>query len=267
MDLKVHKTIPDIKWPHRIVDNFFSEKELSWVNKAFKYGLQDLQKRHPNFFSNGTLKEYEELKHLIRKDRLVTGFSAYVPFWNTERIADVIDDVWKEATEIYPYQKNQSIRRKDYFSFLELNIYPVGMSYSPHMDVDYKAFTGVVYIGEEGDGTTLICSPNRVDVTWKNNRGVLFMNCDKERRVKKDRKDELSTWHNYANKTDELRFAVNFNMTHPDNVGNLLTLMHFRDKDLFYPTKVMKKYMPKFGPIEVNYLPENKVPFGDKEKK
>ena len=100
---------------------------------------------------------------------------------------EVIDDVWKEGLEnLYFCIRNNDIRRKDYFCFLEMNIYPK-LNYGWHVDIDYKAFTGVAYIGETGTGTTLKSGDNELDVNWKHNRGLLFMNCDKERRNEKRR--------------------------------------------------------------------------------
>ena len=55
-------------------------------------------------------------------------------------------------------------------------------------------------VGKEGDGTTLICGDKQMQVKWQDNRSVLFMNVDNERRLKKDRKDELNSWHRYDNK-------------------------------------------------------------------
>ena len=268
MDLKVHKIIPDIKWPHRIVDNFFTKEDLDWIRKSFDNGYRDIEKRYPNCFENGKMKSYQEIElgvdgltlngrapGLIERKggRLIlTGFSAYVPFWSTERIYKVIDDIWKEATEIYPYKEDKNIRRKDFFSYLEFNIYPAGMSYTPHMDVHYKSFSGVVYIGNKGTGTTLMCGDKSMNIVWKNNRSVMFMNCDEERRNKRDLNDKLSTWHNYSNNTDEPRFTVNFNMTHPNKMVDLLSIISQRDANLFQSSKVTKEDMPTFGPIIIH---------------
>tara|TARA_R100000458_G_scaffold56386_1_gene61242 strand:+ start:1438 stop:2229 length:792 start_codon:yes stop_codon:yes gene_type:complete len=258
-DVIIHKPVPDIKWPHRIVDNFFSEKELNWIRKSFNKGYRDLEKRFPKCFENGKMKPYDEIKHMVEdKDVLLTGFSAYVPFWSTERVSEAIDDVWKEAIEIYPYKKDKNIKRKDFFSYLELNIYPVGLTYNRHLDVNYKSFTGVVYIGKEGDGTTLICGEREIDVHWQDNRSVLFMNVDEERRDKRDYDDKLSSWHRYANKGNDVRFAINFNMTHMDDVGSLIGNFLHRDKKIFSPFEKEQREVPKFGPILVSWAPVSK---------
>ena len=259
-DILIHKPIPDIKWPHRIVDNFFSEDELNWIRKSFNFGYKDLRKRHPEYFSNGKLKTYEEIKHSgPNENMLTTGFSSYVPFWSTERVSEAIDDVWREALEIYSYEKDKNIKRKDFFTYLELNIYPAGLTYNPHLDVSYKSFTGVVYIGKEGDGTTLICGDQQMQVKWQDNRSVLFMNVDNKRRLEKDRKDELNSWHRYENKRNDVRYAINFNMVHMDDVGGLLNAFILRDKKIFNPWKpgkrVANRKMPLFGPIHVNWKP------------
>ncbi len=268
MDLKVHKTIPDIKWPHRIVDNFFSEEELSWVQSTFEKGYKNLQKDYPQYFKDGKLLPYGEIRKLYgthKNDRgnqiIVNGFSAFIPFWDSGRLADVIDDVWKEGLDTYTFDKNQNIKRKDYFTFLELNIYPAGLTYSYHMDSAYKAFTGVAYIGETGTGTTLKSGNREVKLNWKHNRGLLFMNCDGERRIKKDVNDELSTWHKYKNDTDEVRYAVNFNMTHMKDIHMTLSHILYRDRHAFEYKKVQNispRESVKFYPIQVALKPEIK---------
>ena len=111
MGIVVHKTIPDIKWPHRIVDNFFDDYEI---------------------------------KHSYSEDLLLTGFSAYVVFFPTGRVSEPIDDIWRESVKLYPYKKNKNPKRKDFFSYLELNIYPPGLKYGRHLDVSYTSFTGVI---------------------------------------------------------------------------------------------------------------------------
>ena len=255
MDIVVHKTIPDIKWPHRIVDNFFDDYDLAWVKESFELGYKDLQNRFPDYFVDGKLKQYEEIKHSYNEDLLLTGFSAYVAFFPTGRVSTPIDDIWRESVKLYPYKKNKSPERKDFFSYLELNIYPPGLKYGRHLDVSYKSFTGVIYIGETGQGTTLMSGDKTMQVQWKDNRSVLFMNCDDDRRLKRDETDELSSWHRYENKSDDFRYAVNFNMAHPQDMASMMSLFNHRDKTLFHPKKVSRTEKPTFGPILVNYKP------------
>jgi len=252
----VHKPIPDIKWPHRVVDNFFDEIDLPWIKEAFEVGYEDIQRKFPDCFSDGKLRNYEEIKDKSgNKNLLLTGFSAYVAFFPTGRVSATIDEIWKESVKLYPYRKNKSPDRKDFFSCIELNIYPPNLQYGRHMDVFYKSFTGVIYIGEKGEGTTLISGDRQVDVTWKDNRGLLFMNVDEGRRLKKDLNDELSTWHSYENNSDDVRYAVNFNMTHPSDMPSVMSLFNHRDKTLFEPKKISRVDYPSFGPILVNHRP------------
>jgi len=252
MDLLVHKTISDIKWPHRIVDNFFDEPDLAWIKKSYKAGYKDLQKRFPQCFVDGKLRHYDEIKNFQnKKDLLLTGFSAYVAFFPTGRVAKPIDDIWRECVKLYPYKQNKHPERKDFFSCLELNIYPPGLVYGRHMDVSYKSFTGVIYIGEKGQGTTLISGGRQMQVKWKENRSVLFMNNDEDRREKKDLTDELSTWHTYENLGDDVRYAVNFNLVHPNDMSFMMRLFNHRDKTLFRPEKIARTENPTFSPIIV----------------
>tara|TARA_B100002019_G_C21138992_1_gene532172 strand:+ start:51 stop:866 length:816 start_codon:yes stop_codon:yes gene_type:complete len=246
-----------IKWPHRVVDNFFSEEELSWVRNTFEDGLKDLQKRYPKFFKNGKMLPYDDIAIAFEKyhggmpGKIINGFSCFIPFWDSGRIANPVNQVWREAIDLYEHKNNHNIKRKDYFTFLELNIYPAGLDYGWHMDTEYKSFTGVVYIGDEGQGTILKSGENQVTIKWKDNRGLLFMNCDKDRRMKKDEHDELSTWHKYSNTTDEIRYAVNFNMTHPHAVSMILSHIINRDRSAFLDSKIRDRKPIRFEPIQV----------------
>ena len=255
MNLKVLDSIDLIKWPHRIVDNFFSKDELSWVRGALEKGLSDIKKEHPYYFdSNGLMLSDRELikagrkQGVLRPNLTTNGFSCFVPFWNTERYIDVIDDLWLEALNIYDYERNYNSKRKDYFCFLELNIYPPGLEYNWHTDVNYKSLTGGCYIGKEGNGTTLKSGGNEVDVVWRNNRGIFFPNCDRNHREQDPGKnlDGYSSHHRYSNKSGKPRFAVNFNMTHPDNVWQIMSKMISKDKghNLFEWRNLLKNKRP-----------------------
>lgn len=230
------------------MDNFFSKDDLAWVEGAMEYGLSNIKKDYPYFFdTNGIVVSGNKLlnigceRGMFNGNFSTNGFSCFVPFWNTERYIDVIYDLWEEALDIYDYKRNNNIKRKDFFSFLELNIYPPGLEYHWHTDVDYKSFSGVCYIGEEGNGTTLKSGSNEIDVVWKHNRGIFFVNCDEKRRALNIGKDVYTSHHKYVNKTNKPRFAVNFNMIHPDNIGQTMSKMHSRKfEKLFHPKNFRK---------------------------
>ena len=104
MKPKVIKSSPLISWPHRIINNFFSEKELKWVEGYFEYGLKELRKKYwPLFDKDGNMLPGLKLQEEAHKHRIITpntatnGFSVFVPFWSTERYIEVIDDIWKET--------------------------------------------------------------------------------------------------------------------------------------------------------------------------
>tara|TARA_Y100000592_G_scaffold51359_1_gene81219 strand:+ start:970 stop:1830 length:861 start_codon:yes stop_codon:yes gene_type:complete len=278
LNLKVRKGSDLIAWPHRIVDNFFSTKELSWLEGQFEYGLKELKKKYwPLFDEDENMLGGDELQEQAHKHRIITpttatnGFSCFVPFWSTERYIEVIDDIWREASKLYKWNRNNDIRRKDYFSFLELNIYPPHLNYGWHVDIDYKTFTGVIYIGETGDGTTLKSSRNELDVIWKHNRGLFFMNCDKERRmiVKQKRQDGLldecdkyTSLHRYQNKGDDVRYAVNMNIVHIDNIGQMINkgIIGPDTIDFSHKTRNPNEYFldrtyKKFNPILLGFEP------------
>ena len=48
----VLKDIPLISWPHRLVDNFFSEKDLSWVKKTMEKGYEQIKRDYSYCFEN-----------------------------------------------------------------------------------------------------------------------------------------------------------------------------------------------------------------------
>tara|TARA_B100001094_G_scaffold198754_1_gene192827 strand:+ start:1156 stop:2025 length:870 start_codon:yes stop_codon:yes gene_type:complete len=287
-DIRVHPIDnKHIAWPHRVVDNFFSEKELQWVEGYFEYGLKELRKKYwPLFDKDGNMLPSLKLQEEAHKHRIITpstatnGFSVFVPFWSTERYIEVIDDIWKEASKIYPWERNNDIRRKDYFCFLELNIYPPQLDYNYHVDIKYKTLTSVVYIGKDGDGTTLKSNRNELDVVWKHNRGLVFMNCDKERRqiVKEiryagrlDDADKYTSLHKYQNKTDNVRFAVNMNVVHINNIGSMLSKGVLDKKSLNFRTssigEILERPFRKFEPILLRYEPTEKQEQKSKEKK
>ena len=282
MNIQVQKGHPLIEWPHRIVDNFFSQEELSWIEGQFEYGLKELRKKYwPLFDKDGNMLPGPELQDEAHKHRILTprtatnGFSLFVPFWSTERYIEVIDDIWREASELYPWQRNNDIRRKDYFCFLEMNIYPPKLNYGWHVDIDYKAFTGVIYIGENGQGTTLKSHRNELDVKWKNNRGLFFMNCDKKRRMivkenrldnKLDECDKYTTLHKYQNHSNNVRYAINMNLVHIDNIGQMINKGVLSDSLLTYEkvtktnkqAKLIRRYN-KFHPILLGFEPPRKT--------
>ena len=39
--------IPLISWPHRLVDNFFSKEDLSWIKKNMNKGHKQLKRDYP----------------------------------------------------------------------------------------------------------------------------------------------------------------------------------------------------------------------------
>jgi len=272
---KVIKSSPLISWPHRIINNFFSEKELQWVEGYFEYGLKELRKKYwPLFDKDGNMLPGLKLQEEAHKHRIITpntatnGFSVFVPFWSTERYIEVIDDIWKEASKIYPWERNNDIRRKDYFCFLELNIYPPQLDYNFHVDITYKTFTGVVYIGKGGNGTTLKSSRNELDVVWKHNRGLLFMNCDKKRRQevtemrfdgRLDDAGKYTPLHKYQNNTDNVRFAVNMNVVHINNIGGMIKKGVLSKESLNFQTnssgEILERPYRKFEPILLRYEP------------
>ena len=164
--------IPLISWPHRLVDNFFSKEDLSWIKKTMNTGHTQLKRDYPYYFKDDKMLSGQDINRVSKElgysteTQFTHGFSCFIPFWSTERVADIIDDVWQEGTKRYKHKRNNNSLRKDYFSFLELNIYPPQMYYSWHMDTAYKSFTAVVYIGNEGTGTTLKSAGNEVTLTW-----------------------------------------------------------------------------------------------------
>jgi len=267
LKLIVKPSSPLIKWPHRVMDNFFTEDELTWIERQFAYGLKEVKKKYwPLFDENGNMLPDNILSSKAREHRMLTpttatnGFSCFVPFWSTERYIEVINDIWEEASEVYPWQRNNDIRRKDYFCFLELNMYPPGLNYNWHCDINYKSFTGVVYIGEHGDGTILKSGSNELGVNWKHNRGLFFMNCDKNRRNEFKNGDVLTSVHRYINTTNKVRYAVNFNLTHIDNIGQLIdkgvicdeslkTIHHVQAKPPSAGMDSKKRHLQKFKPI------------------
>ena len=247
MKLNVLNSIPDIKWPHRLVDNFFSENDLKWIKGYFEYGLQRLEDKYSMLFENGKMIESDAvtetlISHGILGENYTTnGFSVYVPFWDTTRVVDVIDDLWTEGYYAYDFVNDRNPRRKDLFSYLELNIYPPKLDYSWHTDANYKTLTGVVYVGDTGDGTTLRSGNKCITINWKDNRALMFMNCDEERRgktraqykrIEESKNDPLIPLHRYDNFTDEIRYAVNFNMTHPKWAFNVLSVFNQRTQYL-----------------------------------
>tara|TARA_B100000424_G_C22821032_1_gene439198 strand:- start:46 stop:834 length:789 start_codon:yes stop_codon:yes gene_type:complete len=250
--------IPLISWPHRLVDNFFSEKDLSWIKKTMEKGYEQIKRDYSYCFENDKMLGGQDINRVSKElghsteNQFTHGFSCFVPFWSTERVADIIDDVWQENIKIYNHKRNNNFKRKDYFTFLELNIYPPKMYYSWHMDTSYKSFTAVVYIGNEGTGTTLKSAGNEVTLTWKDNRSILFMNADLKTRNERDFKNKYSTFHRYGNPTDEVRYAVNFNMTHIDSVADVLKLLQSKDSDILNYRNVVKRNRTKFQPIIVN---------------
>lgn len=259
-DIRVHPTDNKlIAWPHRVIDNFFSEEELSWINGQFEYGLKHLKKHYWPLFDNaGQMLEAKELLKKAHEHKILypttatNGFSLFVPFWSTERYIEVIDELWKESSKIYPWERNNDIRRKDYFCFLELNIYPPKLNYNWHVDINYKTFTGVIYIGKEGDGTTLKSGSNELDVVWKDNRGLMFMNCDKERRAARLKGDKYTSVHRYKNSTPNTRFAINMNIVHTDNIGQIIK-NGVLDADLLqFHWKTKNRPFRKFKPIVLN---------------
>jgi len=248
---------------------------MSWLEGQFQYGLDELRKKYwPLFDKDGNMLSGAKLQDEAHKHRIITpttatnGFSLFVPFWSTERYIKVIDDIWKEASEIYPWSRNNDIRRKDYFCFLELNIYPPKLNYGWHVDIDYKTFTGVIYIGDKGQGTTLKSNRNELDVVWKHNRGLFFMNCDKERRTnvrqkraenKLDDCDKYTSIHKYQNLGDDVRYAVNMNIVHIDNIGQIIGKGILDSKALNVKRKGTKLERPyrKFQPILLSFETNN----------
>ena len=286
MKPKVLKNSSLISWPHRIIDNFFSEKELQWVEGQFEYGLKELRKKYwPCFNKDGNMYEIDKLQSESHKHRILTpntatnGFSLFVPFWDTERYIEVIDDIWKESLELYPWERNNDIRRRDYFCFLELNMYPPKVEYNWHVDINYKTFTGVIYIGETGNGTTLKSGSNEIDIVWKHNRGLMFMNCDKERRRKVkglryngrlDKADKYTTLHRYSNKSDNIRYAVNMNIVHINNIAGMVNKGVIGKESLNFVSEagvIIERPFRKFEPILLRFEPTKKQEQKSKEKK
>ena len=69
MKPKVIKSSPLISWPHRIINNFFSEKELQWVEGYFEYGLKELRKKYwPLFDKDGNMLPGLKLQEEAQKD-------------------------------------------------------------------------------------------------------------------------------------------------------------------------------------------------------
>ena len=69
----------------------------------------------------------------------------------------------------------------------------------------------------------------------------ILVNCDEKRRALNIGKDVYTSHHKYVNKTNKPRFAVNFNMIHPDNIGQTMSKMHSRKfEKLFHPKNFRK---------------------------
>ena len=209
--MKVVKPLKNIKWTHRIIDGFFDHQQLYQIDDIFQYGFQSLEEWR--MYHDGKLKDVKDWKSVDGKQ--FTGFTAFVPFTGTDRWSEHIHWVIANSQD----RGWDDLKRQDYFAFMELNIVGPGHEYMWHIDAEHKAFSITVYIGENGDGTTLRSGENIEQVKWKHNRALMFCSSSTDvdgNPTTRPMEDELMTWHKYQNTTNELRCTVNINLMKPE---------------------------------------------------
>jgi hypothetical protein len=223
MKLKITpNSIDGIKWKHILTENTFGEEMCVKVDRWFNL-YKDLGK-------DKVWKNSEGKK--------IPSYSAIVFFPKTKRWNDVIEELWETSPDMRELYGNS----RDYLVVLELTVVSPNYTYKWHCDSDRKAFTGVVYWGDEGDGTVLRSGNNARKVQWKHNRGLWFAN----HHPRMATNDPLRPWHMYENKTNKPRYTVNINYT-PQSYVKFFTMNKCNQLDYY-----LKFNEPKWLPMSID---------------
>ena len=202
-DLIVYNNCIDgIKWYHKVTDNTFNENESEIISSYFK-----------NFDELHSEENWIRYRDGYKVD--IMGYSAIVFFPNTSRWTDIIQALLDNTCGAKKFYGN----KKDYMVALELAVTKPKYKYDWHVDVPRKAFTGVCYWGNSGEGTILKSKDTQKIVEWKHNRAVWFGNYDRNNPIDKS----LIPMHKYENNSDNIRATVNINFTPQQHINEFLT--------------------------------------------
>ena len=234
-DLVIVKTkIEGIKWHHVITDNTFDKNESEIISSYFKE--YDELHSEENYIRYVTGKEYK-----------LAGFSGIAFFPNTLRWTNIIQDILDNTHGAKKFYGNAN----DHIVVLELVITAPNFNYKWHTDVERKAFTGVCYWGDKGEGTILRSKDTNKIVNWKHNRALWFSNYDRNSNIDK----ELQPWHKYENNSDNARTTVNINFTPQNHIHEFLNQK--KDQLQYWLINKSPLWLPMFSGDTVNEMKKN----------
>jgi len=209
--MKILKPLEGIKWTHRIIDDFFDHQQMYRLDDYFQAGYKIISEY--GFMDNeGNVKDASEWR---LKDNKVVGFTCHIPFTPTRKWSEHFR--WTIANSDDRALKD--LERQDYFSYMEINMIPPSYTYMWHIDAEHKFLSATVYIGNDGNGTTLRSGENVNQVEWKHNRALMFCSSSMDKDgnpMTREWNDELVTWHKYDNLTKGIRTTVNINFMKPE---------------------------------------------------
>jgi len=178
--------IENVRFAHTVTDATFSSEQLKEVEKYFKCFKPSNKGKKP------------------------IAYSAPVYCLDSSRWSGVVDGLFERNKDLKLIYGN----KRTFFVVFELVATEPGYIYKWHRDVSRKAITGVVYWGNEGEGTILKTPEGESQVKWNHNRALWFGNHRDDLPVN----DPLAPWHRFENTSSKMRYSVNINFTPEDEI-------------------------------------------------
>lgn len=185
-NVKIEQYVGDIKFPHIVIDNFFTQAEfeqLTLLAKNLNFASDDVQVLETKVFKNGDAfgngLETSFVKHLDQKYR--------------KHLIQLLENLAPKKVKCFDHSDFHLVRT------------PANKAFKIHDDTPDKLLSTVIYISPEDNFGTFVHSSKDdetggIEVPWKKNRAFIFS------------RREGATWHSYKSNYTNDRICLVYNL-------------------------------------------------------